>query len=92
MRHAGKLLGWIGAGVLGTLGVIGCQHRPELKPPEEPDVLATPDVRDRRYSEPSQYPESVLASDPAKKALGPVSPITPVRTPKPGGMMTGTGF
>jgi hypothetical protein len=86
MRHAGKFLCCLGAI---ALGVLGCRsQQPNLKPPEEPEVLATPGPDDKRYSEPSQYPPDVLANDPIKKSLNQQNPIVPVKGPRP--MMPGT--
>jgi hypothetical protein len=45
----------------------GCRHQPELKPPEQPEVLAMPSDRDKRYEQPCSYPSEVLASDPSKR-------------------------
>ncbi len=89
MRHAGVLLCWVGAAVLGMLG---CHSQPNLKPPEKPEVLAMPDPDDKRYSLPSRYPDSELAGDASKKNNNPTTPgLTPVRGPKSGGMMAGAG-
>jgi hypothetical protein len=50
--------------------VLGCKHQPELKPPEQPEVLASPGDKDKRYELPCSYPPDVLASDPNKKQDG----------------------
>jgi hypothetical protein len=50
--------------------VLGCKHQPELKPPDQPEVLASPGDKDKRYDMPTSYPPDVLASDPNKKQDG----------------------
>jgi hypothetical protein len=55
---------------LALLGAAGCVHTPpNLKPPPEPEVLASPDDKDKRYCLPCTYPAEVLANDPYKAAL-----------------------
>ena len=41
MRKSRRVLGLYSAGVLG-LALFGCRHQAELKPPEQPQVLASP--------------------------------------------------
>jgi hypothetical protein len=48
-------------------GVLGCKHQPELKPPEQPEILASPSDKDKRFEMPCSYPADTLASDPNKK-------------------------
>jgi hypothetical protein len=48
-------------------GLLGCKHPPELKPPEQAEVLACPGDKDKRYEMPCSYPPEVLATDPNKK-------------------------
>jgi hypothetical protein len=67
MRQTRKLLHGT---ILLFLGLAGCRHQPELKPPEQPEVLAMPSDKDKRYAQPCSYPSEVLASDPSKKADG----------------------
>jgi hypothetical protein len=81
MRHAGRFLFFIGAI---ALGVLGCRApQPNLKPPEEEEVLRTPDPNDKRYNDYAEYPPDVLASDPIKKALNSQNAIQPIKGPKP---------
>jgi len=70
MRIRRTMLHW--AGIV-FVALLGCKHQPELKPPEQPEVLATPGDNDKRYEQPCCYPPEVLASDPTKKGDG----ITP---------------
>ena len=42
------------------LGVLGCKHPPELKPPPTPEVLASPGDADKRYTLPCSYPSDVM--------------------------------
>ena len=85
MRHTRKVLVW--AGML-LAGVLGCKHPPELKPPEQPEVLAAPGENDKRYQLPPDYPPEVLASDPSKKQDG----LTPAGGKRGGGMGAGGGM
>src|SRR5262249_42658783 len=75
-----------------VVGLLGCHTHPNLKPPEQPEVLAVPSADDKRYCQPARYPDSELAGDAVKKNLNQQTPITPVRGPKPGAMMPGRGY
>jgi hypothetical protein len=64
----------------------GCvHHQPDLKPPAQPEVLASPGVNDKRYIQPCTYPAYAMDNDPLKlktKADG----VVPARGPRPPGM------
>jgi hypothetical protein len=68
MRTWWARLGWWSL----IAGVIGCRTLgPELKPPKQPEILATPPVGDARYDSP-MLPKEAYANtyDPTKKAIG----------------------
>jgi hypothetical protein len=70
------------------LAALGCKHPPELKPPPQPEVLASPGVNDKRYAQPCSYPGDVL-TDPTKGAMkDSVVPAAGKRPPT----MSGTGM
>lgn len=76
-----------------SAGLLGCVNsQPNLKPPTQPEVLATPGARDKRYGEPGgSYPSYVLSNDEMKQQLTTGSP-QPVRTMGKGAAMgTGSG-
>jgi hypothetical protein len=89
MRRAGKFLYFFGAMLLALVGCTA-QH-PNLKPPEQPEVLAAPSDDDKRYTGLAQYPPDSLANDPLKKLLQD-NTNTFVKSPTMGGMKgSGTG-
>jgi hypothetical protein len=61
MRHS-RILPSL-AGML-LLGVLGCKHPPELKPPERPEVLDM--ASDKRFDQQPRFPTSELNNDPLK--------------------------
>ena len=79
MREMRMAMLLCGAGIM-MLGVLGCKHPPELKPPPTPEVLASPGDNDKRYTLPCSYPGDVM--DPKGMNNG----ITPV-----GGKRGGAG-
>jgi hypothetical protein len=87
MRHTGPLL--LGLGTI-LVALAGCRTQPDLKPPPEPEVLATPGPNDKRYQEPFNYPPEQLASDPVKRSMQGVNQATSGTRP-PGGSMGGMG-
>jgi hypothetical protein len=59
----------MGIGLL-TAAVItfaGCKKDPYLRPPKAPEQLIAPPVEDPRFSQPPDYPKSVLNEDKLKK-------------------------
>jgi hypothetical protein len=84
--HGKRTALYLAGMVLGA--VFGCKHPPDLKPPEQPEVLASPGDKDKRYELPCNYPADVLASDPNKKQDG----ILPASGKRGGGGQNSMGM
>jgi hypothetical protein len=79
MRYEGLLLGSF---QLVLMCALGCVHpQPDLKPPQQAEVLDQSGPKDKRYSDPATYPPDQLASDPIKAQLKD-SGIVPLQAPK----------
>jgi len=72
---------WIG---IILLAAAGCKPLPDLKPPPQPEVLASPGTNDNRYAQPASYPADTLANDPFKAGLK--DGITPAGAKRGGNM------
>jgi hypothetical protein len=89
MRHM-RLLCW-GFGVI-VLAALGCHSQPNLKPPDEPEVLCTLKPDDKRNSEAFCLPSYVLSDGDAGKLAGGISQASAKSRPTgavPGGMGMG---
>jgi hypothetical protein len=85
MRWKGSLVRSCGIALLASVGCIHTQ--PNLKPPPEPEVLASPGENDKRYCQPCVYPPETLANDPYKAQLrsdGSLPPQNQKKTQPPG--------
>jgi hypothetical protein len=50
-----------------VLAFAGCRTEPYLRPPKPPETLVAPPVEEARFSQPPEYPKSVLNEDRIKK-------------------------
>jgi hypothetical protein len=77
----------MGMGVLtaALLALTGCQKDAYLRPPKPPEVLMAPPAEELRFSQPPEYPKSVLNEDRIKKPTGSDKEGTPGSMPR-GGM------
>jgi hypothetical protein len=74
--RAGRRLMWKGlvrvfCMLLAVVWLYGCQTSNTLKPLPEPEVLNTPPPNDPRFSQPVEYPGSVLYQDLQNKKVAP---------------------
>jgi hypothetical protein len=67
---------WVGIILLASAG---CKTQPDLKPPPQPEVLASPGPNDNRYVQPASYPPDTLANDPFKAGLNGITPANAKR-------------
>ncbi len=89
MREMRMAMLLCGAGIV-MLGVLGCKHPPELKPPPSPEILASPGDDDKRYTLPCSYPSDVMG-DPKGLNSG-ITPAGKRGGGTGGGAMGGTGM
>ena len=83
------------AAVLISANLAGCfpGRQMNLKPPEEPQVLASPGENDKRYAQPCSYPSYSFDNDPLKQKAKQDAVIPARGGPRPPAMggMSGPG-
>lgn len=87
MQRQGTGLGLLLAALI---AFAGCQTQPYLRPPKPPEQLVAPPAEDVRYSQPPDYPKSVLNEDRIRKPNGDKDNGDPSAMPR-GGMSKSGG-
>ena len=92
MRRAGRRLL---ASALAAVFLAGCPRHVELRPPDGPEILASPDDKDKRYTLPCSFPTYAFDNDPLRQKNKSDGVIPARGGPRPPGMtgsMNGPGY